>query len=580
MDDTTQVDRARRLIVRPPFPTSGPSWLWPLALAAFGVGLIGWIVVAITGSIFMGLVAMWCFSISGVAMALVLPMPYALVAPLYAGIAGWLVDMLPLVVLVTWLAVVARWGAGLYRERRMPRGGRWVWLPVALVVWTSLGILVISSLDLKHFALLLGIQILASGTILALVDSLAGYEDRLRVVCGLVSFIVLMSVGVLLQWVGVPIQPLQDSATKVRVEAAYGLDAFPNITGMIKYARARNAGNEELREGLSALRKRSPGLPEYDTFTPKFKAFRNQLVVRFDGSARKFQDQLADEDVTLLYDNLGVAPGNTVPRMRSFPRNALTYAGACAAALPLALFLAWTQERRRRMLGYAGIASCLFGAGFSLARGSWIAIGIGIVYLLIDGTISRERKIQALGAVAAGALVLTAVFFVRYGSDPISARSGGEGSVGTRAQLYEDTVSTVKGIHYVLGFGTERPRKDTTTGARSSFGKYVPAAGTHSTYLNYLFRTGVPGALGIIALYLIAGLHARAASRSHKDDESVLATSMATAIVIAGAHAVILNLFVEPVYTLTISIIVGLAVAGASSLPRSILPWRRAPANG
>ncbi|MEA2497665.1 MAG: hypothetical protein QOH26_70, partial [Actinomycetota bacterium] len=166
-------------------------------------------------------------------------------------------------------------------------------------------------------------------------------------------------------------------------------------------------------------------------------------------------------------------------------------------------------------------------------------------------------------------------FFVKYGSDPISARSGGEGSVGTRAQLYEDTVGTVKGIHYVLGFGTERPRKDTTTGARSSFGKYVPAAGTHSTYLNYLFRTGVPGALGIIVLYLTAGLHARAAARSYEDDTGVLATSMATAIVIAGAHGVILNLFVEPVYTLSISIIVGLAVAGATNLPRSIWPWRR-----
>ncbi|MEA2497727.1 MAG: hypothetical protein QOH26_132, partial [Actinomycetota bacterium] len=216
MEDTTQIDRARRpvlqTILRPAFVTSTAPWLWPLALAALVVGLVAWVVVAITASIFMGLTAMWCFSIAGVAMALALPMPYAMVAPLYAGIAGWLVDMLPLVVLVTWLAVVGRWGFGLFRERRMPRGGRWVWLPIGLVAWTSLGVLVISSLDLKHFALLLGIQILASGTILALVDSFGAYEDRVKVVCGLVSFVVLMSVGVFLQWIGVPIQPLQDSA--------------------------------------------------------------------------------------------------------------------------------------------------------------------------------------------------------------------------------------------------------------------------------------------------------------------------------------------------------------------------------
>jgi hypothetical protein len=579
MTDTTQSERAQRSprerLFRPRFASEGPSWLWPVALAAIVIGLVGWAVVAITGSILMGLLAMWCFSIAGVALAFVLPLPYALVVPLYAGIAGWLVDMLPLVVLVVWLAVLVRWGLGLFRERRLPRGGRWIWLPIALVVWTSLGVLVISSLDLKHFALLLGIQVLASGTILLIVDTLGDLEDRIRVAAGLVAFVVTLSAGVFLQWIGVPIQPMQDSVTKVRVEAAYGLDAFPNITGMIKYARSRNAGNTELRKELNEIREAEPGLPEYVTFIPKFKAFRNQLVVRFAGSARAFEDQLASKRVTLIYDNLGVAPGNTVPRMRSFPRNALTYAGACAAIFPLAFFLVWTQTGRRRILGYAGIVSCLFGSGFSLARGSWIAIAIGAVYLLVDGTITPRQKLQVVGAVLAGAIVLTGVFSIKYGSDPISARAGGEESFGTRQSLYADTVQSVNGVHYIIGFGTERPRKDSTTGARTSFGKYVPAAGTHSTYLNYLFRTGVPGALGIFALYLIAGLHARAAARSRTGDERVFATSVAAAVVILGAHAVILNLFVEPVYTLGISALVGLAVAGSTGLPRSIIPWRR-----
>jgi hypothetical protein len=38
---------------------------------------------------------------------------------------------------------------------------------------------------------------------------------------------------------------------------------------------------------------------------------------------------------------------------------------------------------------------------------------------------------------------------------------------------------------------------------------------------------------------------------------------------------VILSLFVEPIYTLTISLILGLGVAGATSLPRSLWPWRK-----
>lgn len=583
MDESTLNDRVPRpltqRIVRPSFVTGGGWWLWPAALLFVAAGLTSYGLLAIGDNIVFGLIAMWCFCLGGVAMALVLPLPYALVTPLFAGLAGWLVDMLPLVILVSWLAVLGRWAFGLLRERRIPRGGRWTWIPIFLVVWTALGILVINSLDFKHFALLLGVQVLASGTILVIVDSVGAFEDRVRVASGLVMLVVLMSAGVFLQWLGVPIQPLQNSVTKVRVEAAYGLDAFPNETGMIKYARAQNAGNETLRRELAKLREKNPGFPEYAAFTPKFKAFRNQLLVRFDGPARPFEDQLATKRVTLIYDNVGVAPGNTVPRMRSFPRNALTYAGACAALLPLAFFLVWTQTGRRRILGWAGVVSCLFGCGFSLARGSWIAVLIGGVYVLVDGVISGRQKVQIVAAMAAAALVLTGVFLVKYGSDPLTARAGGEGSVGTRSQLYKDTVKSVSGFHYILGFGTERPRKDTTTGARSSFGKYVPAAGTHSTYLNYLFRTGVPGALGIIALYLFAGLHARKTARERDGTGALFATMIATCMVIAGAHAVILNLFVEPVYTLTVSVIVGLAIAGATDLsPRALLPRRRASA--
>ncbi len=87
----------------------------------------------------------------------------------------------------------------------------------------------------------------------------------------------------------------------------------------------------------------------------------------------------------------------------------------------------------------------------------------------------------------------------------------------------------------------------------------------------------MPGLLGIALLYLISGMHARAAARSRKGAEAVLFTVIAGSIVIAAAHGVILSLFVEPVYTLTVSLVVGLAVAGATSLPVSIFPWRKSP---
>src|SRR3712207_9326203 len=117
-------------------------------------------------------------------------MPWALVSPLFMGVAGWLVDMLPFVVLAGWTAVTVRWALTLWRERRLPRGGRWIWLPVFLVVWTGLGVLVITSLDFKHFLLLLGIQVVASAAVLMVVDAFATHEARVELVSGLVAFLV------------------------------------------------------------------------------------------------------------------------------------------------------------------------------------------------------------------------------------------------------------------------------------------------------------------------------------------------------------------------------------------------------
>jgi hypothetical protein len=78
----------------------------------------------------------------------------------------------------------------------------------------------------------------------------------------------------------------------------------------------------------------------------------------------------------------------------------------------------------------------------------------------------------------------------------------------------------------------------------------------------------------ITALYVIGGLQARAASRDKDGDERTFATAAATAVVIAAAHAVILSLYVEPIYTLTIALISGMATACGLGLKRSILPWR------
>lgn len=527
-----------------------------------------------------GVIALWSFMVAAVAVALVLPLPAALVSPLFMGAAGWLVDMLPLVTLAGWATVVLRWAWGLIQERRLPRGGRWIWLPIGLVIWTVLGVSQIDlSLDLKHFTLLLGIQVLASGAVLIVVDQLGNFGARTTVAVGLVAFIVLMSVAVFVEWIGGPIQEMQNDEIRKRVEETYGVDAFSNDLGMLKYARSSKGGAKEFRAELQRAAKDIPGLPSFEVFLPKYQAFdTTNIVVRFDGSARAYENDLGSvgRGVDLIYDNVGLTPANSVPRMRSLARNSLTYAGSCVALLFLSFYLYWSGQGRRKMLGLAGIASSLFGAGFSLARGAWVAIPIGLIYLAIDRFLPGRRKVALVGAFAAGALVLTAVFLIKYNVDPVNARAGGDASIATRGNVYEDTIGAVNGMHFLVGYGTEKPR--TESGVSHELGRYIPRAGTHSTYLNYLFRTGVPGVLAIMALYGLAIVHARAAAAVSRGDERLFRVLVTGALLAAAAHAVILSLYVEPIYTLTISLLIGLAMAGATNLSTSVIPWRTKPA--
>jgi ABC-type multidrug transport system fused ATPase/permease subunit len=552
---------------------SRSRFLWIVAIAAFVVGIAAWAVGGVSPSV----IGMWAFVVATVAIALVLPWPYSFVSPLYAGVVGWLVDMLPLLILTAWTAVVLRWMWSLWRERRVPRGGRWIWLPVALLVWTGVGIVPIALTgfeDFKHFLLLVGIQFVISGTLLAAVDLFGDIEDRAKIVASLATFITILSGAVFLQWIGVPVESLQNSTAREAAETAYGLDAFPNSIGMIKYARSVDSGADDLRQQLDSLNQRVPDLVEYEVFRSRFSAFDGSLIVLFKGSARPFEETLNELDIDLIYDHVGLAPSNTVPRMRSFPRNALTYAGVSVVLFPLMLWLAWSYEGRRRVLGRLGAASCLFGSGFSLARGSWIAILIGIAYLLVDGALSRRRKLELLAWFLAAAVVLTGVFLINYGVDPVSGRAGGEASVRTRQSLYGDTLNSLQDYHVVTGYGTERPRLTADTPRGPGGGDYIPRAGTHSTYLNYVFRTGLVGMAGIVLIYLIAGLSARSGSKTHAGREQTFATLVTAAVVSALAHGAILSLYVEPTYTLTVSLVLGLATLAGAETGTSLLPWR------
>ena len=50
---------------------------------------------------------------------------------------------------------------------------------------------------------------------------------------------------------------------------------------------------------------------------------------------------------------------------------------------------------------------------------------------------------------------------------------------------------------------------------------------------------------------------------------------LAMAIVIVAAHGIILSLYVEPVYTLTASVLLGLSIAGVADVAGPLLPWKK-----
>jgi hypothetical protein len=78
-----------------------------------------------------------------------------------------------------------------------------------------------------------------------------------------------------------------------------------------------------------------------------------------------------------------------------------------------------------------------------------------------------------------------------------------------------------------------------------------------------------------MAVYLIAALSARAGSKVHTGNERSFAAFATAAVVSAIAHGAILSLYVEPTYTLAVSLLLGLATVAGGEPDLSMLPWRR-----
>jgi hypothetical protein len=82
------------------------------------------------------------------------------------------------------------------------------------------------------------------------------------------------------------------------------------------------------------------------------------------------------------------------------------------------------------------------------------------------------------------------------------------------------------------------------------------------------------GALRLGAILVLAAVPGRAAARAPGAREPTFATAVTAAAVIIAAHGMVLSLYVEPIYTLVVSLLLGLAMAAGIAARAPLVPWR------
>jgi O-antigen ligase len=180
--------------------------------------------------------------------------------------------------------------------------------------------------------------------------------------------------------------------------------------------------------------------------------------------------------------------------------------------------LAWAQTQRRQA---AWTALLVLGAAFGLlaslltgSRGSWLALPICIVIVLLNHVGSQGKRNLYLGLCGLVALV---VVMVAMPNSSMRARSelaveeteayvnqgNANTSVGQRLEMWRSGIAMVPG-HLVLGWGKQGYLDNKH--ALIAAGKIAPAIGDHThlhnEYLDALVKRGIPGLLVLLALYI------------------------------------------------------------------------------
>lgn len=214
--------------------------------------------------------------------------------------------------------------------------------------------------------------------------------------------------------------------------------------------------------------------------------------------------------------------------------------------------LAWFGKRAgwRRKVGPLILLASFIPVVYSLNRGLWTALALGLVYITVRlAVVGRIWAVQALiGGIVVGAMVL--VFSPLM--DIIQERLSNPHSNERRSQLFSLTFSAVVNGSPVLGFGTTRNVQGSFASiaggeSPSCRGCGVPPLGTQGTLWSVLFFQGLIG-LTLFLLFFVLWF------ARHWRDPSPLVLAVTTVLVLGSVEMFVYDFNGSPLFAVMVAI--------------------------
>lgn len=218
--------------------------------------------------------------------------------------------------------------------------------------------------------------------------------------------------------------------------------------------------------------------------------------------------------------------------------------GSNFALLTPLVLATWTLPTSRRWRVLTGVLVVLATIPwvFSLNRGSWLSLSVGLAYVALR-KVRDVAPVRFVASVAGVALVLAAVLLSPLG-DLVQARTEGPGhSDEGRSQLYEQAVELTLESP-VVGHGAPQPNELDPEG---------PSIGTHGQLWLLLVSHGLPAAVLYIGFFGLAWLAALRWRAPH-------AVWLEATLVVGAVQFPIYELLPEP--TIILAVVAGLAIRG------------------